>query len=248
MPERKARFHSCRKPGTVQQKRFPGCLLLIFAVLSAGELLHAEDLGPHDMAGAGCVNCHALTLPTSKTETVTCWGNFDGDPYATRQVEMLESGPELSSQTPSSHSEACLICHDGSMATGMKKGASVGEGHHHPSDIPYPVGQEGYWPGVVTKDGVIFSPTHFDTVYGRMLRFYVSGETAYIECTTCHDPHNHSVAMVIIQGQTMLKPTAHFVRGWYEANSPFSNSSSQFCRSCHYEQSNEAYGIEVATM
>ena len=248
MPERKSDLHLSKRPNCAQQRRLLGSLLLIFAFLDASQLLHAEDLGPHDIAGAGCITCHALRLPTRKVESANLWGNFNQPAYTSGDSETPMEAHALTDETPSSHSEACLICHDGSMAPGIKKGTSVVEGKHHPIDIPYPVGQSGYWPGTVTNDGVIFSPSNFDNVYGRPLRFYVSAGKAYIECTTCHDPHNYSVAQVTIQGHTSLKPTAHFVRGWYNRENPFSNSCSQFCRSCHFEQSNEAYGIQVATL
>ena len=132
------------------------------------------------------------------------------------------------------------------MALGMKMGTTVNQGH--PIDIPYPIGKNGYWPGSISNNSVIFTPTHFDSVYGHTARFYVDSGVAYIECSTCHNPHNYSIVKVKIEGQTLAKPTAHFVRGWYDLQNRTSNSSAQFCRSCHYEQSNEAFGMEVPTM
>jgi hypothetical protein len=113
--------------------------------------------------------------------------------------------------------------------------------HDHPVNVQYPLRTSEYWQGTATTTGVRFTPSTFDMVYGHPVRLYVSGGIAYVECGTCHDPHNHTVATVVINGQTLTKPTAHFVRGWFEPNT-YSNSVSLFCRSCHYVMSNEAYG------
>jgi hypothetical protein len=49
------------------------------------------------------------------------------------------------------------------------------------------------------------------------------------------------------QGSSQVKPSAFFVRGWYDLNNSGSNSTQQFCRSCHYSKSNEYMGITVPT-
>ena len=192
---------------------------LVFATVSA-----AQDLGPHNINGQGCLSCH--TSDTPDPSSIGASFNFG----------------TFSDQDPSSHSAVCLACHDGKMAP-----AGSALSHDHPVNVPYLLGKDGHWPGVVTSNGVQFTPSNFDFVYGRPIRFYVSSGTPYVECASCHDPHSYSVAIVTINGQVFNKPTKQFVRGWY-SEMPGSNSVSQFCRSCHYEQSAEFSGLLVGTM
>jgi hypothetical protein len=94
---------------------------------------------------------------------------------------------------------------------------------------------------------------------------------AYVECTSCHDHHSmtrhrQSIGQVwtptancntggatdpfcgsFAGGTSAVYPTRMFVKGWYDSNNPASNSSSQFCRSCHADRSNENYGINSIT-
>jgi len=197
--------------------------LLVTVVLSA--VTTAQDLGPHNINGQGCLSCHnSNTVDPSNVGASFNFGTFD-------------------SQDPSFHSAVCLSCHDGSMAS---SGSLLA--HDHPVSMPYPVGADGYWPGYVTTSGVVFKLSNFDQVYGRPLRFYVSYGKAYVECSTCHDPHNQSVAVVTINGHAYTKPTRKFVRGWYDISSQIGNSSAQFCRTYHYEQSNEAVGLNAPTI
>ena len=155
-------------------------------------------------------------------------------------------GPGLTDRDPSFHSAVCLVCHDGTIAESASMNGSDLT-HDHPVNVAYPLGSYVFWQGTLTTSGISFVPSHFDDVYGRPVRFYVSAGVAYIECSSCHDPHNHSVTKVTINGQSFIKPTQHFVRGWYDP-SPYSNSVSQFCRSCHYALSNEAAGLKIPTM
>ncbi len=199
-----------------------GSLLVTLVLASVSA---AQDLGPHNINGQGCLSCH--TSNTVDPNNVAVSFNFG----------------TFSEQDPSFHSAVCLSCHDGTLA-----GSGSSFAHNHPVDMPYPVGSDGYWPGFVTKTGVSFKLSNFDTVYGRPLRFYVASGKAYVECSTCHDPHNQSVAVVTINGQTFTKRTRKFVRAWYDDSSQIGNSSAQFCRSCHYDQSNEAYGLNAPTI
>jgi hypothetical protein len=196
--------------------------LLVTVALSAVTV--AQDLGPHNINGQGCLSCHNSTVV---------------DPSNVMSSFNFGAFPE---QDPTSHSAVCLSCHDGSFAS---SGSALN--HSHPVNTPYLLGTDGHWPGTVTQNGVKFFASNFDMVYGRPIRFYVASGTPYVECSSCHDPHNHSVAVVTINGQTFTRPSKKFLRGWYD-EMPGSNSASQFCRSCHYEQSNEYVGNLVATM
>lgn len=198
------------------------CSLVFTAALSA------EDLGPHDIKGQGCLSCHSTANvdPTNVAATFI-WSDFMNATYPKYGGGVLTVGPGLTDQDPAFHSAACLVCHDGNIA---KLSSS------HPLDLPYPVGKSGWWPGTVTSSSVSFTPSPFDAQYPRAVRFYVYRGAAYIECASCHDPHNYSTTTVTIAGKTYTKPTAHFVRGWYDETNPNSNSTAQFCRSCHSEQ------------
>ena len=62
---------------------------------------------------------------------------------------------------------------------------------------------------------------------------------SYVECSTCHNPHSVNYARSTFQGvKNAVKPTNFFIRGWYDMTAG-SNSTQQFCRSCHYSKSNE---------
>jgi hypothetical protein len=198
------------------------CSLVFTAALSA------QDLGPHDINGQGCFGCHSSSdVDPNNVAATFLWGDFMSATYPTYGGGVLTVGPGLTDQDPAFHSAACLVCHDGNTATLSSS---------HPVNIPYRVGTHGWWPGTVTSSGVNFTPSNFDATYAHSVRFYVSGGVAYIECATCHDPHHYSTATVTINGKIVTKPTAHFIRGWYDDTNPTSNSAAQFCRSCHSDQ------------
>jgi hypothetical protein len=220
-----------------------GSFLLVLVLASVSV---AQDLGPHNINGQGCLSCHASNSVEPQISSAYLWGDFTNTTYPAVDGGTLIVGAELNGADPSSHSAVCLVCHDGSIAASGSMSAS-NLNHDHPVNIPYPLGNSSYWPGTLTAAGVSFAPSHFDDVYGRPVRFYVSSGAAYIECSSCHDPHNYSTTTVTIHGQNITKPTAHFVRGWYDVTNPGSNSVSQFCRSCHYEMSNEASGLILPT-
>jgi hypothetical protein len=204
--------------------------------------LSAQDLGPHDINGLGCLSCHTSTnVDPSNVAATYLWGDFNNTTYSTYGGGTLTAGPDMTDRDPQFYSAACLVCHDGAVTGSCSKfGISLSD--DHPVNVPYRLGTDGHWPGTVTAKGVRFLPGNFDVVYGRAVRFYVASGTPYVECSSCHDPHQYSVAPVTINGHLSMKPTAKFVRGWYD-RSPGSNSTSQFCRSCHFEMSNEASGI-----
>ena len=130
----------------------------------------------------------------------------------------------------------------------------------HPLDVTYvPTSAAHNWPGTVNADGSItWSTTDaatnaFQASYGRPFRLYASttgrdGVGSYVECSTCHNPHSEMWSSSTFAGvKNAVKPSAFFVRGWYDLNNAGSNSTQQFCRSCHYSKSNEAMGVTVPT-
>ena len=171
---------------------------------------------------------------------------------------------------PAFHTAACMSCHDGNQTAvvgmaGVTKETIEGgktvptylndgtEGlkNDHPVDVPYVPG--GYnWAGTVdpvtgafTWDTTAGGATiAFTNNYGRPVRFYggtgTAGVGAYIECSTCHNPHSVNYSKSTYLGvKNAVKPTNFFVRGWYNTDNAASNSGQQFCRTCHYSKSNE---------
>lgn len=174
---------------------------------------------------------------------------------------------------PLFHTGACLSCHDGSMTIAGMTGKSfeLVDGaqvptylatdaeqleNDHPVHVTYTPG--GYnWPGTIDATGKMVWDTvdagtvNFTNTYGRPIRFYgVAGSpagSAYVECSTCHNPHSMNYAKYKIGATNVIKPTRFFVRGWYDSANPNSNSATQFCRSCHYSKSNENVGVMSTT-
>jgi hypothetical protein len=169
------------------------------------------------------------------------------------------------------HTAACLSCHDGNVTVAGMTGQSFETvdgkkvptylnkdgyslSNDHPVHVAYVPGGRN-WPGTVDANGsVVWSTTdpgtvNFTNTYGRPIRFYgVAGTggaagSAYVECSTCHNPHTMNWARYNIAGVANVKPSRMFVRGWYDSANPASNSATQFCRSCHYSKSNEYVGI-----
>lgn len=174
------------------------------------------------------------------------------------------------------HTVACLSCHDGSVAIAGMTGTSVETipgGYHvptylndgseslkndHPVDVTYNPTSNFNWPGTVNADGSITwttttAVTQFQASYGRPFRLYPSltgrdGVGSYVECSTCHNPHSETYSKSTYAGvANSVKPSTFFVRGWYDLNNAGSNSTQQFCRSCHYSKSNENVGVTVPT-
>jgi hypothetical protein len=83
---------------------------------------------------------------------------------------------------------------------------------------------------------------------------------AFVVCTTCHDQHvmnvyGASTASPIAGNTTGTYRTFFFIRGPYNvtangaiANGGQASSTTQFCRQCHFGESNEAYGGNIPTL
>jgi hypothetical protein len=81
--------------------------------------------------------------------------------------------------------------------------------------------------------------------------------TPYVVCTTCHDQHSMNVYAASATSPIAGSPTGtyakfFFVNGPYNVNDvtihPTSaNSTTQFCRQCHFGESNEANGGTLPT-
>jgi hypothetical protein len=108
---------------------------------------------------------------------------------------------------------------------------------NHPVHVTYPNTDPTYW-GVSMANGVVtFTDTTstFATGYGHPARLYTVNNTqAYIECSSCHNPHNFNQTVVMV-GTTPTKVTTnHFIRGAYDPNLSSSVANeTNFCMSCH---------------
>lgn len=244
--------------------------LFMLLAVAAARPQEAEILGPHNVNGHGCASCHSSHSGggDSPTNADYLWGvNFVATTYRTAEGGTLTIASSYAPSDPLFHTAACLSCHDGSVATAGMTGQSVETvdgrrfstflgndsqslANDHPVHVVYECTEES-WPCTVEPDGtIVFSPTDagtlsFSNTYGRPLRFYGYGGRAYVECSTCHNPHALNQAIYRINGVRVIKPTRFFLRGWYDAENHNSNSTLQFCRACHYTQSNEFYGTSV---
>ena len=239
---------------------------------------NGDILGPHNVKGHGCASCHAphnggaqnIAGGDASTGTTYLWGRkMTGATYTTFKGGSMitKASGYLESNDPQFHTAACLSCHDGSItiagmngttteatqdgihpSTYLATGDASNLANDHPVDVAF-----SSWPGTVDVNGTYTftqSTPAFD--YGHPVRLYGSttgGGSAYVECSTCHNPHAMNVAKVKLgNGTSANKPTAFFIRGWYDDGNASSNSTQQFCRSCHFSKSNEYVGLSVPTV
>jgi hypothetical protein len=84
-----------------------------------------------------------------------------------------------------------------------------------------------------------------------------TNQVPYLVCTTCHNQHQMNVyaagrGLAAIQGATTgTYATYFFVNAPYNPGAAWTPtaapSSTQFCRQCHFGESNEAYGVTAVT-
>jgi hypothetical protein len=164
------------------------------------------------------------------------------------------------------HTAACLSCHDGSVTIAGMTGKSLEDvdgktgittylgsddlTNDHPVHVPYTASTYN-WPVTIDANGTLTWGTDANTAaftanYGRTVRFYATtngGGQAMVECTTCHNPHLELAYKGTIKGtKGTVVPSKWFIRGWYNEVAS-SNSTTQFCRQCHYSKSNEYVNI-----
>lgn len=199
-------------------------------------------LGPHNLNGVkGCTSCHSphngslANGGTVSTGATYLWGNkINGATFKTFGGGSMVNGAPAETD-PNAHSVLCMSCHDnGISGTTMAATAQLGEdlSTSHPVDVKY--GSAYDWAITITNGAVKFTDTAF--VGGHPARLYVdaAGANAYVECSTCHNPHAWQNAVVTLAGVKTSKPTDLFVRGWYDPTDGASQAN--FCRSCHYSK------------
>ncbi|HEX3322845.1 MAG TPA: hypothetical protein VHR84_19210 [Terriglobales bacterium] len=167
------------------------------------------------------------------------------------------------------HTAACLSCHDGSVTVAGMTGKSLEDvdgnagintyigkddlTNDHPVHVAYAASAYN-WPVTIDANGTLTwgtdtNSTNFKNSYGRTVRFYGNAAThaAMVECTTCHNPHLEAAYKGTVKGvANTVVPSKWFIRGWYN-EAPGSNSTTQFCRQCHFSKSNEYVGQTVPT-
>ena len=106
--------------------------------------------------------------------------------------------------------------------------------------------------GEINMNGPMSS--RFVSNYGFFVAPGAYNSTSVVVCTTCHDPHSMS-SVYISSGPNSGLPsgtyrTAFFLRAPYDIynTNPNSNTTSQFCRQCHADKSNEMNGSTAGTV
>jgi hypothetical protein len=228
-------------------------VLVAVLVFSAPAWAQYSDplLGPHNVAEKGCKACHAphngakMNGGTDEgTGVVYLWGrDFKAATYTTFGGGSFTTVSNPAETDPVVHTQMCLSCHDGGIsdATMSSDAKLPNDGfsleNDHPVHVTYnpATTQRPYnWNIQIVNGRASFVDTTW--VAGHPARLYVdaAGTTAYVECSTCHNPHSFNRAVVRIAGVYQVKPSSRFVRGWYDPAD--GKSKSDFCRSCHYSK------------
>src|SRR5512146_3036405 len=215
--------------------------LAVMLVASVSAWAQADALlGPHNLNNTkGCTSCHsphngsAANGGSAATGELYLWANsFNTATFTTfGGGSMSNAAPKETD--PNIHSILCMSCHDnGISGATMGDDAKLGQdlSSSHPVDVTY--GGTYNWAITISGGRVSFTDTAFAA--GHPARLYVdaAGTSAYVECSTCHNPHAWQNAVVTIAGVKTSKKTDKFVRGWYDPTD--GSSQANFCRSCHY--------------
>jgi len=257
-------------------------LLAVMLMAALGVAQVDPMLGDHNVNSAGCQACHAphnalpgqgaylwaFAIPTGTYHTYLTSDGNGGTMNAGQMTAGLTNAMSSPvANLPMAHTVLCLSCHDTSfnlaMATGIPGsqvatrnyniGASENLTGDHPVDIIYPLTNPTYWRATVNATNMTVSFTDTTYAYGHPARLFTDGTNAYVECTTCHNPHNQTQTVVPNQtGVLQAVNTTHYVRGQYRAtneqiaptyvstNTPaqYTVDNANFCMSCHSYPSN----------
>ncbi|MBI1737664.1 MAG: hypothetical protein HYR58_00250 [Acidobacteria bacterium] len=229
-------------------------MLVAMLSLSAAAWAQYSDplLGPHNVAEKGCRACHAphngavMNGGTDKsTGEVYLWGrDFKAATYYTFNGGTFTTVANPTETDPVVHTQMCMSCHDGGIsdATMSSDAKLPNDGYSLQNDHPVHVvyapattSRPYNWNIAVTSGRVSFVDTTW--VGGHPARLYLdaAGVDAYVECSTCHNPHSYNRAVVKIAGVNTVKTSSSFVRGWYDPAD--GKSKADYCRSCHLSKS-----------
>jgi hypothetical protein len=106
--------------------------------------------------------------------------------------------------------------------------------------------------GVISMKGA--SSSRFVANYGFFVKPARYNNTPVVVCTTCHDQHVMNVVTITSSTASGLPrgnyATMFFLRAPYNPAdpNPLSNQTSQFCRQCHGDKSNEMSGSGAGTV
>lgn len=172
--------------------------------------------------GYRCKVCHTPHHGDSSHDYGPLWNHT-----TTTQTYTVYSSPTLEQTIgqPGDVSKLCLSCHDGTVAIDSYGGNSgsnymtgpVAVGRNHDLSDDHPIGfQWTHQTGSCLNQSCHFGNSSGDP-YSYTLRFYARPGlgTAWIECSTCHDPHNSGL------GNPMLR---------------MSNVQSALCLLCHNDK------------
>jgi len=160
--------------------------------------------------------------------------------YQTYSSDNVTGETMLLTSTPYSvHSYLCLSCHDGAMATinlpnsisstfdpaALLVDASTGDfdlTNDHPVDIAWPTGNAATDGDTYEMPAKVIAGTtgaNYNTV---SMPLY--GTSDYIECSTCHDPHEQNFgAPAGVRGNFLRLDSTNFMN----------NTNTGLCRTCH---------------
>ncbi len=218
-------------------------------------------LGPHNFNNEGCTACHAphnavlqgeggfLWARAVPLKSYTTYGNGTLSSATTGylQANSLTGGNTLgTADDPSVHSVLCLSCHD-TVFSGMTLANSANAvvdtttgtnlTNNHPVHVAYPSAAE-FWKVTVTSGTVTWTDgTGSVFNYGHPAKLYAAAgaNSAYVECGSCHNPHQFKDIVVTQNGTKLAVKTDHFVRGQYDTLAAKQN----FCVSCHADKSGQ---------
>jgi hypothetical protein len=181
---------------------------------------------------------------------LTCLSCHDGN-YATNSMMKNRVYEPLPSTYGNSNSIPTLLGSSASVA-----GSYIND---HPMGLSARVscGGSSGWDctqsnGVISMKGA--KSSRFVSNYGFFVKLGSYNNTSVVVCTTCHDPHLMNVVEVTRNSASGLPAGAYattfFLRAPYNPNdtNPMSNTTSQFCRQCHADKSNEMNGSSAGTV
>lgn len=201
---------------------------------------------------------YAEVLPTSmssKTPDVngmlTCLSCHDGN-YATGAMMHNKVYETLPATYGTSASIPTLLGGNGTTA-----GSYISD---HPTGLNATIscGGPSGWDCTVSDTGVVLMTGNHSRKFVSNYGFFVTpgayANTPVVVCTTCHNPHSMNVTTISTNSQSGMPhgnyATMFFLRAPYnpgDAGSQ-SNQTSQFCRQCHADKSNEMNGSSAGTI
>lgn len=253
-------------------------IMFAIGVAAAQDVLGPHNVNGHGCASchlphSGPAGINPADQAFADQGDVYLWGRkLVSKTYNTFGGGTLAVPAKITDETdPLFHTAACLSCHDGSVTIAGMTGQSfedydgnvgintyIGNDdlkNDHPVHVAYTASSYN-WPVTIDVNGTLTwgtdsNSTNFAAQYGRPVRFYgttANGGQAMVECTTCHNPHLENKYKGTVKNvKNSIVPSKWFIRGWYNEVSG-SNSTTAFCRTCHFSKSNEYVGVTSYTV